>query len=360
MCETAIPEMRSFMQVREMNDCISVPPYSPRQMKVAYNYNFNETGRGNIIAIVVAYGNPNIRENLKVFNERFNLPPADLEILYPQGLPTIVEPRWAIETSLDVQWAHAMAPDAKILLVVATDPSNEKLFGAVETAVNFGADIVSLSWGNVEFQGQLEYDELFKNSNVVFVAASGDQSSVIYPAISPYVIGVGGTSLQLNACGIRLQDETGWVNSGGGISEFERKPQYQYITNNAVPQTDMRTSPDISYFGDPFPGVSVYIKLNEEGIWLPVAGTSLSAPCFAGIMACALPPNTRVKNAPALIYSASNICNTDLVQAYRDITNGNTPYYPCIEGYDYVTGLGSPDITSFIDVIRGLLREDFN
>ncbi|WDV46477.1 S53 family peptidase [Clostridiaceae bacterium M8S5] len=345
---------------------VAIPAYSPMQIKTAYNFSPKYDGEGNTIAIIVAYGNPNIMNDVEVFNERFDLPPADIEVFYPQGQPPFVDPEWQLETSLDVEWSHALAPRAKILLVAAKDSTFENLNEAILFAINEGANIISMSWGANESAMQLEFDKIFKDKNVVFVASSGDADAVSYPASSPYVIGVGGTSMQLDECGHRVAPETGWYDSGGGISEFEVKPAYQYIPNNAQPKTDMRTSPDISFFADVFPGVPIYVtpvepgenpstKQRQQGNWITVGGTSVSAPCQAAVLANAL-PTCVCYNMPAVLYEISNSCsehdiNND-IKPYIDIKNGNTQFYPAIKGYDYVTGLGSPDVTNFIHAIK--------
>lgn len=345
--------------VRDATSGLAITPYSPAQIKTAYNYDFDEQGEGVTIAIVDAYGNPNMENDLEVFNERFNLPSADFEVIYPQGVPPVVDEEWQIETALDVEWAHAMAPKAKIILVAALDPTFDNLKGAIIAAIQAGADIVSMSFGAIEQEDVINsYEPIFQNANIAFCASSGDADNVSYPATSPSVIGVGGTSMQLNGSGGRVNDELGWYFSGGGISGFFRKPQYQYIKNNAQPQTDLRTSPDVSFFADSFPGVNLYFTpVNEtDGIWLAVGGTSVSSPCFAGVLACALPMNMRYKNAPELMYKVAE--NSSDLEGYIDVKNGNTPFYPAIEGYDYVTGLGSPNIRSFIELVRYYLNKD--
>ena len=351
---------RSYMIQRDADTNVAIPAYTPMQIRRGYNVPCKYQGYGNTIAIVVAYGNPNMVNDLAIFNRRFSLPDADIELVYPQGEPTFVDPDWQIETSLDVEWSHVLAPKARILVVASLDNSFDSLNTALKYAIQSGANIISMSWGSEEMIEQLEFDKIFKDQDIVFLAASGDSESVSYPAISPYVIGVGGTSLQLSTCGKRRVPETAWPDSGGGISAYEQKPAYQYIRNNAQPRTDMRTSPDISFFADPFPGVPVYTTLvgSMDGLWITVGGTSLSSPCQAGIFASALPPGTRVKNAPKMVYQIGGGCYyTNKNDAYIDIKNGNTMTYPALKGYDYVTGLGSPNVLKFICAVRKYLSE---
>lgn len=356
-------KVKSMITVSEVEGTVSVPAYSPEQIKRAYEFPCGYEGTGSTIAIVVAYGNPNIMNDVQVFNNRFNLPPADIEIVYPQGQPEFVDPNWQEEASLDVEWSHALAPKAKILMVVAKDNSGENLFGAVTYAINAGATIISMSWGGVETEDIIQYESIFKNAEgVVFIAASGDEDMVTYPATSAYVVGVGGTSMQLNQCGDRIRPEIAWYFSGGGISTFIEKQSWQYIKNCATPKTNMRTSPDISFFADVFPGVPIYVTPvgSEQGQWITVGGTSVSAPCQAAIFALAIPPGQKLYEPLEVLYElAGECCYTNPYRVYRDIRNGNTERYPALEGLDYVTGLGSPHVGNFIKIIRSLISSNY-
>ena len=343
----------------QQNGVFSANPYSPQQIKTAYCFNKNSTGKGEVIAIVDAFGDPNIVSDLEVFNARFNLPPANLTVLYPQGQPTTMDPSWALETALDVEWAHALAPSATILLVIAMDNSGENLFGAVEYAVQQGANIVSMSWGGPEFQDELSLDSYFQAQGVVFVAASGDTEKLLYPAASPYVVGAGGTSVQLDECGNKVAPEIAWVGSGGGVSQYEPKAPWQNICSQ-MPPTSNRTVPDVAFFADPYPGVYVYTSIPIEGYvgWVAVGGTSVSAPCLSAIFANSMNRRMRICNFSALLYAiAGGDCYTNPFNAYYDEMNGNNQYYPCIPGYDYVTGLGSPIEKNFIKAVRKLTEE---
>lgn len=335
----------------------SEPPYVPSQIFKAYDFDDRYQGKGQTIALVVAYGNPNILDDLDIFNRRFGIPKARISIIYPQGRPTDTNLNWVLETSLDVEWSHALAPLAEILLVVAKDQSADNLFDAANFAVQSGASIVSMSFGFDESLDQLQYDKVFEQSGVVFLAASGDIGLFGYPSSSPNVIGVGGTSLQLDPCGNRIKDEIGWFGSAGGISNFEQKPPWEYINSNAVPKTAMRTIPDVSFYADIFPGINVYASINEDprDNWFTVSGTSIGSPCWAAIFACAIPENRRLYNAPALMYEIAGGCNyTNKYKAFIDVTNGNTMYYGALVGYDYVTGLGSPRVDKLIEAVSKL------
>jgi subtilase family serine protease len=182
-----------------------IGPYNPSQIKTAYGFNrlpTANTGTGQKIAIIVAYGSPTLEADLAFFNQYYNLPPANLEIYYPTGQPTSTDQRWEKETSLDVQWAHALAPGATIQLVVAKTGNMDDLKVAVQYATDtLGAQVISMSWSKPETSTDpILYDSYFNKPGTVFVASSGDNGSDIirYPATCPTVIAVGGTSLYLN------------------------------------------------------------------------------------------------------------------------------------------------------------------
>src|SRR5437870_2762564 len=134
---------------------------------------------------------------------------------------------WAMETALDVEWAHAIAPGATIILSVASSSQVTDLMNAVDAAVSAGATVVSMSWGAMEFSGMSYYDGHFNRANVSFTASSGDGGAgVEWPAVSPYVLAVCGTSLYLDANNKRTS-ETAWSGRGGGASSFYSIPSYQ-------------------------------------------------------------------------------------------------------------------------------------
>lgn len=325
-------------------------PYVPSQLRVAYNVPEDALGCGKTIAIIDAYGSPDIVKEVEQFNERYNLPDLDLQVLFPQGKPEQVEPGWAIETALDVEWAHAMAPLAKIDLIVAKSNSAEDLFGAVQYAINRGEKIISMSWGAEEFDEQLMLDSIFKVDGIAFFASSGDSVSTSYPAASPYVVAVGGTSLQLNYKGKLIAPEITWVDSGGGVSQFEPKPSYQYVKTKATPQTDNRSIPDVALFADPLPGVSIYTtQLPEDDRWTSVGGTSVSAPCVAGIYASVDDGNCS-QSIHERIYSLYKFNSKDKEDyPYFDVCVGSNTVFFALKGFDYVSGVGSLNAEVFIE-----------
>lgn len=316
---------------------------TPAQIRHAYGYDkITGNGAGQTIAIVDAYGSPSLASDLKVFCTAFGLPPATLAIYYPQGKPSN-NSGWALETSLDVQWAHAIAPGARIVVVVAKSASLSNLLGAVDYAVKtLGAKQVSMSWGSAEFSTEAGYDSHFNKAGVSFFASSGDSGAgVIWPAASPYVVAVGGTTLQLDSAGNAIT-ETGWSGSGGGISVYCKKPAWQ--TGFSAPAG--RAVPDVSYNADPATGFPVYIS-NYNGTtgWIQVGGTSAGAPQWAAQQALINASRSfSMSSTGSSLYSTATSAYTD----FFDISSGSNGSFYCAPGFDLVTGLGSPNAPALV------------
>ena len=240
---------------------------------------------------------------------------------------------WAMEISLDVQWAHAIAPGAKILLVEARSSSLTDLLSAVNYARN-RADVsaISMSWGGNEFAGQTTYDSYFTSQyGASFFASSGDTGGVItWPSSSPSVIAVGGTTLTQTGSSYT---ETAWSGSGGGISTQEFQPTYQ----TGLPYS-FRTTPDVSYNADPNTGFLVIDNYGYSGNnnWWVVGGTSAGAPQWAAIQAIG---KTATNNN---FYSQQNYGKD-----FSDVIGGSSGSFQAISGYDLATGIGSPLGTNF-------------
>src|SRR5262249_52267329 len=273
----------------------------------------------------------------------FNLPAPDLQIVYPQGQPALIDPLWALEVSLDLEWAHAIAPRAKLMLVVAKTSGYEDLLEAVDYAVAHGATQVSMSWGSVEFAAQTGFDTHFISSTAMFFVASGDQGSMTqYPASSPYVTAVGGSRLILDSSG-NVVTETGWQNSGGGISLYESRPSFQAF----VQSTGFRTVPDVSYSADPEYGFAVYNSYGFGGQvgWMVVAGTSAGAPQWAALAALGSAQRQAHLSSfnEGLYYLKQQPTSASY---YFDVLTGCSGadlILDCAQtGYDLVTGLGTP------------------
>lgn len=322
--------------------------YAPVQLAHAYGFDkITGNGGGQTIAIVDAYGSGTIQNDLNIFCATYGLPATTLQILYPGGKPRRSNSGWALETSLDVEWAHAMAPGARILLVVAKTASFSDLLAAVDAAVNAGAKQVSMSWGGNEFSSETSYDYHFNVAGVTFTASSGDSGSgVEWPAASPYVVGVGGTTLSLDGSGSVLS-ETAWSGSGGGISAYETRPGFQ----NGWQSASGRGIPDVSYDADPNTGVSVYIgNYNGSSGWITVGGTSAGAPQWAALFALA--NAARSASLSATDITVYTLANANYAGDFRDITSGSNGGFSALTRYDFVTGLGSPLAGSLVPALR--------
>lgn len=311
---------------------------SPDTIKAAYGFSTSPTaGSGTTIAIVDAYDDPNAESDLGVFSKQFGLPACTTA----NGCFTKVNqtggtkyPRtdggWALEISLDIQWAHAVAPGAKILLVEANSSSFTNLLAAEDYA-SAHASYVSNSWGASEFSGESANDSHFQAAGVSYFVSSGDSGTpASYPSASPNVVSVGGTTLTFTANG-SVAGETGWSGSGGGCSAYENATAVQqgFSQYAQVNCGGKRATPDVSLDADPASGVSVYDSVRYQGQsgWWTVGGTSASAPMWAARSA-----------AKGGVVDAGVVYGSSI--SYRDITSGNNGE-SCLTGLDLVTGRGS-------------------
>ena len=279
-----------------LDDRCLLSGFTPSQITRAYGLDaitfaggtVKGNGSGQTIALVEAYHDPYLAADLKAFDAAHGL--ADADISYVNLGNLAADDAWARESALDVEWAHAIAPGAKILVVEARSESITDLMAAVDVARRSpGVSAVSMSWGYSEFAGESAYDGYFTtppgHQGVTFFTASGDSgpwSGAEWPSSSPNVVSVGGTSLRLSADG-SIASEVAWAYSGGGTSLYEPAPWYQA----AVGITGMRTTPDVAFLGDPNTGASVYFTTPSTGqaTWATMGGTSLGAPAWAGIVA---------------------------------------------------------------------------
>ncbi|HEY7327161.1 MAG TPA: S53 family peptidase [Gemmataceae bacterium] len=346
--------------------------YGPGLVRQAYGFNniglANGTilgdGSGQTIAIVDAYSQPNIGSDLHAFDSAFGLPdPPRFRVVNENGgssLP-VGNGSWGMEESLDVQWAHAMAPGANIVLVEANTASETDLLSAVQWAANQpGVSVVSMSWGGGEYSNESYYDSVFRtpagHQGVAFIASSGDSGApASYPAVSPNVLAVGGTSLYTN--GSTYGSEAAWTASTGGISAYETQPGYQRGTVSQ--STTHRTSPDVSYNANPNTGMSVYDTYGTPAgsPWLQVGGTSAGAPQWAALVAIA--DQARAMKGLGTLDSGTQLLpmlyqlpNSD----FHDVTSGSStgnPTYAAVPGYDLVTGLGSPYADRIVSALSG-------
>jgi hypothetical protein len=333
---------------------------TPSQIRHAYGFDqitfSNGTvkgdGSGTTIAIVDAYDDPNIANDLKAFDAKFNLSDPTFTKVNQTGGTTMpsADSGWASEIALDVEWSHAIAPGANILLVEANSNSFSDLLTAVSFAAKqTGVVAVSMSWGGGEFSTETSFDSTFTtpsgHAGVAFVASSGDSGAPpIYPSISPNVLSAGGTTLNLDSSG-NIVSESAWSGSGGGLSAYESQPSYQkgVVTQSST----QRANPDVAYDADPNTGFPVYDSYNNgtSAPWSQFGGTSDAAPQWAALIAIA--DQGRALNglsaldSPTLLKDIYGLSSSD----FHDITSGKSTGFPnesAGTGYDLATGLGSP------------------
>jgi len=313
--------------------------YGPADLRSAYNLS-SASGSGQTVAIVDAYDDPRAESDLGVYRRQFGLSPCTTAngcfrkvnqsggTRYPRA-----NSGWAQEISLDLDMVSAACPNCKILLVEASSTSLIDLGTAVNQAARMKATVISNSYGGSESSSELSYDKTyFNHPGVAITASSGDNGyGVEYPAASPNVTAVGGTSLSRSASP-RGFDETVWSGAGSGCSAYDPKPTVQ--TDAACSR---RTVADVAAVADPNTGVAVYDSYGSSG-WLVFGGTSVAAPLIASVYALA--GNAGSTNA-SYPYSHSG--------SLFDVTSGSNGScggsYLCTggTGFDGPTGLGTPN-----------------
>ncbi|MFJ4844670.1 carboxypeptidase regulatory-like domain-containing protein [Streptomyces sp. NPDC088733] len=322
--------------------------FGPADLRSAYNLP-EGGGAGQTVAIVDAFDDPTAEADLAVYRAQYGLPACTTDngcfrkvdqrggTDYPQP-----DPGWAGEISLDLDMVSAVAPDAHILLVEADSPAFDDLGAAVDRAVAMGAKFVSNSYGTdyrfgsgEDPSGTVGLDVHYNHPGVAMVASSGDYGyGVSYPAASPYVTAVGGTSLTADGGTDRGWSESAWDGAGSGCSLYEPKPAFQTDTGCAN-----RSVADVSAVADPATPVAVYQTYGGSG-WGQFGGTSAGSPIIAAVYASAGAPvaGTYPNSYP---YAAGG--------GLHDVTAGSNgscaPAYLCTgtAGYDGPTGLGTPD-----------------
>ena len=301
-------------------------------------------GGSGAIAIVDAYNNPDAASDLSTFDSYWGLPSANFTQVYclpshgsceTSNTPPANDKGWALEEALDIEYAHAMAPYAKIFLVEAASSSNDDLTWANIWAAYYvdisGGGEVSNSWGSAEFSTESSYDSIFNNYNgeyypVVYFASGGDQGTVEYPSASPYVVSAGGTTVNRDSSGNYLSQSC-WSGTGHGPSVYEPIPSYQSSAGIAGTK---RSTTDLSFDADPSSGASVYDAFN--GGWFTVGGTSLASPALAGIV-----------NNAGNFFSSTFQENTLLYSEYLGRKTYGADFYDVSPArYDTCTGIGTP------------------
>lgn len=329
--------------------------YGPADLQAAYHLP-TAGGSGQVIAIADAFDDPTAEADLATYRANYGLPPcttangcfSKVNQTGQQGNYPPFDEGWAVEISLDLDMVSAACPNCHILLVEANSPAVSDLAASVDTAVSLGANVVSNSYGLSEVNGIQQFFGDYQHPGHVIVTSSGDFGFTFaqFPAVTPGVLAVGGTSLT-RANNRRGWAETAWGHgsasgseggSGSGCSAYVAKPAWQHDK-----YCHMRTIADVSADADPQTGVAVYdTNQNPFGApgWLVVGGTSASAPFVAGVIGLA---GNSATFTPGYAYAHTS--------SLYDVTKGSngscSNSYLCTakRGYDGPTGLGTPDGT---------------
>jgi hypothetical protein len=319
----------------------AVSGYGPADLVSAYKLPTSQ-GSGKLVAIVDAYDDPSVASDLATYRSQFGLPACTTangcfrKINQSGGTtPPTADSGWAGEIALDVEMVSATCPLCRILLVEATSPTIANLGAAVNQAVAQGAVVVSNSYGGPESSGDpTTSNSYYKHAGVAITVSSGDSGyGVEFPASSPYVTSVGGTSLARSS-NTRGWAETAWNGAGSGCSSYEAKPSFQTDSGCA-----RRTVADVSAIADPNTGVAVYDSYGSGG-WAVYGGTSVAAPVVAGTYALATAPNAG--DFPNAYPYANRSALFDVTSGSNGSCSGS---YLCTAtaGYDGPTGLGTPN-----------------
>ena len=321
-----------------------VPPgYGPADLLSAYALPNAASGAGSgvTVAVVDAYDLATAESDLGTYRSQFGLSACTtanhcfrkVDQTGGTSYPT-TDPGWNGETALDIEMVSAICPNCKIILVEATDSSGNNMLTAENEAVALGANVVTNSWGGLEFPGEASLDASYlKHPGVAVTFSTGDDGyGVQWPAASPWVTAVGGTTLT-TAANSRGWSETAWSGAGSGCSSQEAKPSFQ-----SDPSCSNRTIADVSAVADPATGVAVYSV--SQGGWVRFGGTSVASPIIGGVFALAGKP-TAGTYPVSYLYSQSDQLN-DIVGGSTGSCGGS---YLCtaVAGYDGPTGLGTPD-----------------
>ncbi len=346
-------------------------------------------GAGQTIYLLDAYHDATALSDLNAFSTRFGLPTctnvaiaatAKLPLATPParctfsavystatGTMTTVAPAfnatWVPESKLDVQWAHAIAPLARIVLVELPSSMSNVILGGNMLAGKMGAGVVSMSFGSTEAGWAPSTDSYFKGSGMTYVAAAGDSGTqVLWPAVSPNVVAVGGTSLNWSGSGTRY--EAAWLHTGGGLSAYEALPAWQSgVTTAGGGALTRRAVPDVAFNANPSTGEYVALTLpGAATVWSAYGGTSIAAPQWAGIVAVA--NAMRVANAKpvlgdihTLLYKSIAAVPGTYAAAMSDVvdgTNGTCATCRAGTGFDQATGWGTPNAAHLLQTLTGV------
>jgi subtilase family serine protease len=364
--------------------------YTPRQMRIAYGVESlcqqGYTGKGQTVILIESFGSQTIQADLDTYSRRFNLPLTTVDVRAPLSSTPIRGAEdaggWAVETTLDVETVHAIAPDAKIVVLTSPVAETEGVEGLPEfrklqqyAVDNHLGNVVSQSYiaselslddaaGRDELQKWNDfYQKATTQQGMTFVAGSGDGGATDFaneedaragrlagvpttgfPADSPWGLTVGGTDLFITGSTLKDVQESAWPKSGGGFSEFNPEPSYQqHLPASAQSQLQNRRGvPDVAASADPLSGLAIYYHTDYHVI----GGTSASAPLWAALIAIG---NQMAGHPLGFVNPAIYQIGTSdkATQDFRDITKGNNSQagaqgYDAVPGWDPLTGFGSP------------------
>ena len=375
----------------------TVTTYSPAQIRAAYALptlpasttgltaaQAAQLGAGQTIYLVNAKHDPNIAAELAAFNAKFGLPTCtsrtltasttlplaaasssscELVVAYSSAAAlTSTAPAydsgWATEIALDVQWAHATAPLARLVLIEAPDAGVSSLSNAVALANKMGAGVVSMSFGASEGSWTASYDSVFGATGMSYVAATGDNGAAVsWPSVSTKVLAVGGTTLSYSGSGAR--SETTWSGTGGGTSAYTALPSYQ----SGIGGYARRAVADVAFNADPNSGQ--YVALLAPGTtatrWVSAGGTSLATPQWAGLVAVtnavrAAGGKAALGQPNTAVYQQIGAVPTQYSAAFKDVasgSNGSCTTCTAKTGYDTPTGWGTPNVSALLTSLSG-------
>ena len=377
-----------------------IATYTPAQIRAAYALpalpgptvaptasQAAQMGAGQTIYIIAARHDPNVVAELAAFNQKFGLPACttraipvttslplsaasklgcEFSVVYNTaagGMSSTVpayDSGWATEIALDVQWAHATAPLARIVLIEAADPSVTSLVGAVKLANAMGPGIVSMSFGAQEGSWTASVDSTFGGASMSYLAATGDSGmSVAWPSVSPSVLAIGGTTLTYSGTGTR--SEVSWSGTGGGISQYTPTPAYQTSAVPGMGTAARRTLADVALNADPASGqyVAIVSPGSTSVSWISAGGTSLSTPQWAGLLAVtnatrSLAAKPALGAPHGLLYGQVASVPGSYASAFADITvgsNGTCSICSARVGYDPLSGLGTPNVGNMLNIL---------
>ena len=377
----------------------AVTVYTPAQIRAAYGLpalpastsgltaaQAAQLGAGQTIYIVNAKHDPNVVAELAAFNAKFNLPGCtsrtlaagaslplaaaaatgcELVVAYSTsagGLSATApayDSGWATEIALDVQWAHATAPLARLVLIEAPDASVASLSNAVALANKMGPGVVSMSFGAAEGNWVSSYERVFQGTGMSYLAATGDDGAAVsWPSVSSRVVAVGGTTLNYGGSGAR--SETTWSGTGGGTSVYVALPSYQSGTLGGYAR---RAVADVAFNADPNSGqyVAIIAQGSTSVRWVSAGGTSLATPQWAGLLAVAnamrVAGGKAVLGQPhAALYQQIGAVPTQYAAVFKDVasgSNGSCATCAAKAGYDTPTGWGTPNASALLTSLTG-------